>query len=312
MNQHQKKYTVLFVDDEPRVLSALRAIFRREYKVLTANGGEQALELLAIHHIDVVVSDQRMPGMLGSELLAQISKRFPQTMRVLLTGFMDKQAIIDSINEGDVYRFVNKPWNNDDVRRIVAEASAASEQQIEEPAAPGEIGTQNKMPHSLPVGEHAMLMIERSADVRNQIRKFCQDNKIMIYGTQNVDQAVAAAATRRNIGVAIVELAVDPDVTLQVINMLKIARPEMIAIALTDEYDAQTAVELINQGQVFKYLSKPIDTSRFQNAIQNAFLRHNFLKTNKVAQTRYKVEKSKSSLFAGLQSMFSRLTGVVT
>ena len=123
----EKKYSVLFVDDEKRILTALRSIFRREYDVHIANGGEEALAILAENEINVIVSDQRMPNMLGNELLAEVHKLYPKTMRLLLTGFMDKEAIIKTINEGEIYRFINKPWRNDEIHQTIAEAALASE-----------------------------------------------------------------------------------------------------------------------------------------------------------------------------------------
>lgn len=323
MSDLSKKYRVLFVDDEPRVTSALKAIFRREYEVSVANGGGEALELMQNAKFDVIVSDQRMPKMLGNELLAQVSKLYPQTMRILLTGFMDKQAIVDSINEGEVYRFINKPWNNDEMREVIAEAALASEIPVILPAAtaPSATATPNanepetqaaasaQARASLELGDHALLMMEQAKDVRHQIRKFCSDHAIMIYGTQNIEQAVAAATSRESIGVAVIELSEDTESALQTINLLKRARPEVITIALTEEYDAHTAVDLINQGQVFKYLAKPLDLTGFENTIENAFLRHRFLKKHKSAQKRFKVEKPQGTIAASLQDMFKRIMG---
>lgn len=300
MTDTNRKYKVLFVDDEPRVTSALKAIFRREYDVLIANSGVDALALLSKNKVDVIVSDQRMPGMLGNELLAKVSQLYPKTMRLLLTGFMDKQAIVDSINEGEVYRFINKPWNNDDMRQVVAEAALASEIPIisiaDTQASAKAISdniTKNTADAALaqPSEERALLMIEQQQGVRHQIRKFCIDQNIMIYGMQNIEQAVAAATTRENIGVAVVELSQDTQSAIQTINLLKQARPELIAIALTEEYDAHTAVDLINQGQVFKYLSKPF-----------------FLKNNGKASQRYRVEKPSGVITSSLRSLFGRLT----
>jgi len=308
MKTKERKYTVLFVDDEPRITNAMKAIFRREYKVLVANSGAEALSILSEKSVDVIVTDQRMPDMLGNELLAKISLDYPQTMRVLLTGFMDKQAIIDSINEGQIYRFINKPWNNEELREIVADAAKASEipVDLDTPPVPKNTG-QTAEPSQPSNDNYALLMIEQTSHVRHQIRRFCQQNKIMIYGTQNIDQAVAAATNRKNIGVVIVELSVDPELAMQTINLLKLARPELIAIALTDQYDASTAVDLINQGQVYKYLAKPLDVRGFRSTIQTAFRRHNFLKNNEVAQRRYKVEKNKHVTNSTLQSLFGRL-----
>ena len=150
-------------------------------------------------------------------------------------------------------------------------------------------------------------MIEQQQDVRHQIRKFCNDQKIMIYGIQNIEQAVAAATTRESTGVAVIELNHDTAAAIQIINLLKRARPELIAIALTDEYDAHAAVDLINQGQVFKYLSKPLDISGFQTTIQNAFVRHKSLQQNSKANKRYKVEKPKGMISANLQGLFRHL-----
>ncbi len=321
MSERDRKYTVLFVDDEPRVTSALKAIFRREYEVSIANSGIEALSIMESSRFDVVVSDQRMPGMLGNQFLAQVTKLYPQTMRILLTGFMDKQAIVDSINEGEIYRFINKPWRNDEMREVVAEAALASEI----PALPTVSDTQEASAqfkktlssHSTKTSadgdsktkDHALLMMEQAKDIRHQIRRFCSDHSIMIYGTQNIEQAVAAATSRKNIGVAVIELSEDTRTALQTINLLKRARPEIITIALTEEFDAHTAVDLINQGQVFKYLAKPIDLAGFQTTIENAFVRHRFLKKHKAAHKRFKVEKTKGSVVSGLQEMFGRLVG---
>ena len=318
MSSKNRKYSVLFVDDEPRVTSALKAIFRREYDVAIANSGAEALDVMDKKSFDVIVSDQRMPGMLGNELLAEVFKRYPQTMRILLTGFMDKKAIVDSINEGEVYRFINKPWRNEEMREVVAEAALASEIPVEGTTlddASKAAGTPIDTPVAAakttrpPKGDHALLMMEQAKDIRTQIRRFCSDHSIMIYGTQSIEQAVAAATARENIGVAVIELSHDTTSALQTINLLKQARPELITIALAEEYDAHTAVDLINQGQVFKYLAKPIDLSGFEKTISNAFVKHRFLKKNTAAQRRFKVEKTKGTLVSGLQGMFNRLLG---
>jgi len=312
MGDSKKQYTILLVDDEPRITSALKAIFRRDYQVLIANSGRDALSMLEEHSVDVLISDQRMPEMTGSELLATVSRTHPQVMRVLLTGFMDRQAIVDSINEGEVYRFINKPWDNTQIGEIVAEAAAASELPvgtlflgdgtIVEGGADDAFVTATK--------GKAILMLEKNQEVRTQIRRFCSEREIMIYSTQNVEQAVSAATSRDNVGVVIIELSGEvAEQTIQTINLLKQARPELVTIALTQEYDAQVAVDLINQGQVFKYLAKPIDVDNLYAAIDTAFRRYLYLKDNQQLQQRYKVEKPKGRIVASLQGLFGRLIG---
>lgn len=311
MSKDSKQFTILCVDDEPRITSALKALFRREYNVLIANSGQEALDLLADNEVNVLVSDQRMPGMLGSELLTQVSRAYPQTIRILLTGFMDRQAIVDSINDGEVYRFINKPWDNFEMKEVVAEAAAASEL----PAGTVFLGDgtvveggEDEAFISATRGK-AIVLIEKNQDVRNQIRRFCSQREIMVYSTQNVEQAITAATTRDNVGVVIVELA-DQEETLQTINLLKQARPELVTITLTHEYDANTAVDLINQGQVFKYLASPIRSEDLYSTIDKAFRRHLYLKDNSASWRRYKVEKPRGVISAGLQALFGRLLGV--
>ena len=104
------KAKLLFVDDEERIVNLLRMIFRSEYEVFIATSGQDALEIIGKHSIDVIVSDQRMPHMLGIELLDEVRKRSPGTMRILLTGYSDLAAIVGSVNQGEVFRFISKPW----------------------------------------------------------------------------------------------------------------------------------------------------------------------------------------------------------
>ena len=315
MRDPDKQYTVLFVDDEPRITSALKAIFRRDYNVLIANSGHAALQLLAQYKVDVLISDQRMPEMLGSELVAIVSQKHPQTMRILLTGFMDRQAIVDAINDGEVYRFVNKPWDNAGIKELVAEAAAASELPVGTVfLGDGTVveGGVDDAFEAATIGQ-AILMIEKNQDVRNQIRKFCSRREIMIYATQNFKQAITIATSRDNVGVVVIELSDRGfEQTIQIINLLKQACPALVTIALTEEYDAQSAVDLINQGQVFKYLAKPIGRAALQVAIDKAFRRHLYLNDNRNSQQRYKVDKPQGLIAESLQGLFSRFLGAAS
>ncbi|MCK5328594.1 MAG: response regulator [Candidatus Latescibacteria bacterium] len=116
-------HTLLLVDDEPNVLGALKRVFRREpYLLLTACGGEEALALLEKEPVSLILSDQRMPKMGGLELLKRAKKQWPDTIRIMLTGYTDIQMAMPTIDEVGVYRFLLKPWNDDDVRMTVERA----------------------------------------------------------------------------------------------------------------------------------------------------------------------------------------------
>ena len=123
-------WTVLCVDDGPSILSALRRVLRAEgCRLLIAQGGVEALAILATEAVDVVVSDMRMPGMDGAQLLAQVREQWPGTARILLTGYADMDATIAAINNGQIYRYIHKPWDEHELRLTVRQA--AERQQLE-------------------------------------------------------------------------------------------------------------------------------------------------------------------------------------
>lgn len=115
--------TLLLVDDEENILSSLRRLLRRDgYTILTATGGQQGLEVLATNQVDVIVSDQRMPGMTGVEFLHKAKDMHPDTVRMVLSGYTDLQSVTDAINEGAIYKFLTKPWDDAMLRANIEEA----------------------------------------------------------------------------------------------------------------------------------------------------------------------------------------------
>jgi PAS domain S-box-containing protein/diguanylate cyclase (GGDEF)-like protein len=119
----RRERTLLLVDDEENILSALKRLLRRDgYKIITATSGAQGLRCLAENEVDVIVSDQRMPGMTGVEFLNRAKDLYPQTLRLVLSGYTELQSIIDAVNEGAIYKFLTKPWDDERLRSHVAEA----------------------------------------------------------------------------------------------------------------------------------------------------------------------------------------------
>lgn len=115
-NETEIRFSVLLVDDEPLILSSLRRLLRNQpYDLLLAESGEQALQLLESRPVDLVVSDARMPNMDGAALLAEIHRRSPETIRILLTGHADLPTIAKAINEGRIHHYLSKPWNDDEL-----------------------------------------------------------------------------------------------------------------------------------------------------------------------------------------------------
>ncbi|OQA34816.1 MAG: Cyclic di-GMP phosphodiesterase response regulator RpfG [Betaproteobacteria bacterium ADurb.Bin341] len=116
-------WKILCVDDEPNILAALRRLFRQAgFQVLVAGGGAEALQILEAEAVDLVISDMRMPGMNGAEFLHEVRQRWPERMRILMTGQSDMASTIDAINRGEIFRYVPKPWDDGDLLLTVRDA----------------------------------------------------------------------------------------------------------------------------------------------------------------------------------------------
>lgn len=117
--------TLLLLDDEPNILRALSRLLRRDgYRIFTANSAHEAFAILASNEVQVIISDQRMPEMCGTEFLAQVKDLYPDTIRIVLSGYTDLKSVTDAINQGAIYRFLTKPWNDDELRENVRKAFA--------------------------------------------------------------------------------------------------------------------------------------------------------------------------------------------
>lgn len=116
------KHAILLVDDEADNVDALERLFRKKYKVLKATSGKDALELIKGNKVSLILTDQRMPGMTGVELLSESMDTVPDAIRILLTGFTDIDSVISAINSGQVYRYVTKPWDPVDLANTVDKA----------------------------------------------------------------------------------------------------------------------------------------------------------------------------------------------
>jgi response regulator RpfG family c-di-GMP phosphodiesterase len=123
----QKKHKILVVDDEVANVRLLRRVLGDEYEALTAQSGAEGLELLKNNDVSLIITDQRMPGMTGVQLLEQSLPIAPDTIKILLTGYTDVQALIDAINAGHVYKYIPKPWDADELRLTVRRALEAFE-----------------------------------------------------------------------------------------------------------------------------------------------------------------------------------------
>ena len=121
-NSEPTKIKILYIDDEVNNLNVFKAAFRREYDITLCGSPLEAFEVLKTKEFEVIITDQRMPEMNGTDFLAAILKTHPEPMRILLTGYSDIEAVIDAINKGEVYRYVTKPWLENELRGVISSA----------------------------------------------------------------------------------------------------------------------------------------------------------------------------------------------
>ena len=289
-----QKAKLLFVDDEERIVNLLRTMFRSEYEVFTATSGREALEIIAAQPIDVIVSDQRMPEMLGIELLTQVCKRSPATMRILLTGYSDLAAIIGSVNEGEVFRFINKPWDHEEIKNIIDEAAriaketrhvAAKTVERAAASAPATAGAPAETPE--------LLLLDDSQVDRNAMTQIV-GAEYKVHGAANIAEALKILE-QRDIGVIVAEARVGGSDTKQLLRTLKKHYPSITTVMMTQLADADVVIKLINEAQIYRVGTKPIRSSVFQIIVAAAMKEHMRFRSRPDLVKRVAVGKSSES-----------------
>ena len=262
------KARILFVDDEERIVNLLRMMFRTIYEVHTATSGAQALEIIRAHKIHVIVSDQRMPGMLGVELLAKVCQESPDTVRLLLTGYSDLAAIVGSVNEGEVFRFISKPWHQDEIRATLAEAAEIGLLSASAPKPGLGFAPATPAPSHCP----GLLLLDESEADRHEIaRSIGRDHQV--FHAASIAEALQVLE-RHDIGVMVCEAQVGGRDTGELLHVLKNSFPAIITVMLTQSADSDVVIKLINQARIYRFATKPIRQAVLQLAVSAAMKEH--------------------------------------
>ncbi len=269
-----RKTRILFVDDEERILAALRSIFRANYHVFTATNGPEALEFARKFNPHVVVSDQRMPDMPGVELLRQVREISPNAVRMLLTGYSDLAAIVGSINEGEVFRFISKPWDNQDIQKTVAEAAAIALELADTHASPAIV------PDFMTAG---ILVMDPDREIFRATREIF-GSACPVLAAATLDEAFRTLGSRE-IALILADIENGAAEITAMLKLLKQEHPEILAIALTAASDSEQVIELINEAQIFRFLNKPANLKLLKQHVQAALTRYqSFKQTPRLAR----------------------------
>jgi response regulator RpfG family c-di-GMP phosphodiesterase len=275
---------LLVVDDEPLVLNSLERLFEDHYDVLKAESGLRALELLKAHEVDVLISDQRMPGMTGVELLERAKNIAPSAMRILLTGYADLDAVRAAVNAGEVFRYLTKPWSNAVLRETVKAGLNAAR------ASAAEIALL-KTTQAVDVATGSILILDGDAQAARALQHAIGGN-YQIHLAQNLESATHILETDPHIWLMISEVRIQGEEIAEFLSVLKSVNPALISMAVTSIQDASIVIRLINEGQIMRFLGKPVNAERVQQAVIYAQARHAQLKRSVGLRQRYAVESS--------------------
>ncbi|MCL5042223.1 MAG: response regulator [Gammaproteobacteria bacterium] len=254
---------VMFVDDEERILRSLALQFRRQYQVLTESNPLRALQRLQQEPVDIIISDQRMPQMNGSQLLAQVMERHPHTLRILLTGYSDLDAAVDALNSGGIFRYLTKPWDPQAMTETLRQAARLVEQQsaLITPAS-SQASTQA---HRQP----SLLLLDSDPDTVRHTIELCRNCGIQLHQAHTLSEALELL-NDQPLDILVSDIRLQEEDIRPLLMSLAQAHPRLLSIIVTPFQDTQVLLKLINQAQIFRYLPKPIRSGMYERAIRSA------------------------------------------
>ncbi len=298
-----RQASILAVDDDERILNALKSLFRKSYNVFTTTSGIQALDFLKRHKIHVIISDQRMPIMPGVEVLRQARELSPSTVRILLTGYSDLASIVGSINDGEVYRFISKPWDNQDLQQTVSEAVTIALELANTATAT-----------TAPLGriEAGVLVIDADEEIF-RITKGVMDGLCPVLYAPDLDAAIAVMQ-QQEIAVVLADVGGGNEDMGAMIKLLKQENPQILTVVLTAASDSDLVIELINQAQIFRFLNKPVKVGLLKRHLHAALEQYvkyqkspELLKLHRVKETgKVRETTAGKKILAGLMALPKR------
>jgi DNA-binding NtrC family response regulator len=349
--QEAPRPRLLFVDDEQRVLNSMRIMFRRQFDLFLASHGAEALDIVRNKDIDVIVADHRMPKMTGVEVLSKVRALSPRTVRILLTGYADLDAVEGSINDSEVFRFLTKPCAPQQLRETIelaakvaretppatamqpasgeatgdtveiilesdtvteVDASAPDERpsstasleqpKLDRPAARMDTGTRPKLATGL-----GIVVFSMDNEVIEVVQKAVR-GRLPVYTAGNIVQVVKYLTENRP-GVLVTDVSQDKATIQSMTARLKEHLPQLVTIAVSQHRDVLDMVWLINHGQIFRFLRKPLSAGRTAISLQAALQHHRLLLKNPELVRRHEVDMS-SSESGVMEGVLSKLKGL--
>ena len=283
-----QKPKIAFIDDEPRILRSLKMHFRQSHDVFTTTDASELMKYVSEHNVQVVISDQRMPDKQGTEVLRDIKAASPNTLRILLTGYADLNAVIDSVNEGEIYRYITKPWQNDELKQIVNKATEIA-QQTQEITQNTMQGNDTQKVSGGTGSNRNILVLDDDESVYQQIKSHFK-SAYTVGWASNLEQA-AKLLQKKRFGVTITDSTLNKENITPIVYALKNIQPDLMVLMLTEFKDAHMVIDLINKGQVYRCLPRPTNFSIMSISLDRAFDHHERLVQQPILAARHHVEE---------------------
>lgn len=277
--------SVLFVDDEERVLRSLRMLFRGRCEILATTSGREAIDWVRQRRIHVVVSDQRMPGVTGVEVLRAVAEHSPATMRVLLTGYADMDAVAASVNEGEIYRFVEKPWNGSYLIDVVEQAARVAMRDFA--VAQARVAAVPPVKAESVIAARVVVLDDGGA-IAALVRELLPA-AVHVDHARTLEGALSVLA-EHDVATVVAQLSSTHGDVADALKRLKRLRPATLAIVISPLRDSRLVIDLINEGQIFRFLLQPPVRELLRRGLAAALERHAELRANVGLQHRYGVE----------------------
>jgi DNA-binding NtrC family response regulator len=283
-----EKANILLVDDEERVLRSLEMLFRHRFKVFTTTDGNEAVDICRRDRVHVIVSDQRMPMVTGVEVLRRVREVSPNTMRLLLTGYSDLQAIVDSVNEGEIFRYLSKPWSAKEITNIVNQAADIA------------LSLEHETGGTASGAAPGVLVIDEDPSVVEMVKAICGKEREVTWSV-DLDEAFETLAAN-DIAIVVCDIRLRGRDISAAVKALKESNPMVLTIVQTQLQDMETLRGLINHGQIYRFLPKPARRGLLEMSLDAASRRHVAMKAVPALSNRYQVQKNDAAPVAALSN----------
>ncbi|MFZ5561622.1 MAG: response regulator [Pseudomonadota bacterium] len=277
------KPRILLVDDEERILRSLGMLLRMHYQVFATSDGHEALAILKREKIHVLISDQRMPIMTGTELLRQARAIAPDTIRILLTGYADADAALEAVNDGEIFRYINKPWGPKELRDTIAQAVQIAQ------TLDASVSATPAAAAAAAAARLTCLVLDKDVATYQAVKELLEPAHEVIW-RRSLDSALDVL-TSQQVAILVTELSLGDEDLSAMLKTLKQEHPELLTIILTCFKDTTRLIELINQAQIYRYLPKPLRKGLLGQNIESTIARYRRLRAQPAQVLTQAVEK---------------------